>query len=136
MSLTLHEIIPVGENRHWTFIAARCGDRWLGGAVGKTEPPSAKLPPSADGLDPNMFFVFPEVSDELQLGVLDRDRAILLVGAIAQDIESTYGGITTWRVAPELQGRPDDFRCEVCDRVGCQGVECVGADIDLDMEGH
>lgn len=47
-------------------------------------------------------FFFPEIATGHQMGVADRDTAIGLTIAKAQDEESGYGGIETWHI-PENQ---------------------------------
>jgi hypothetical protein len=71
-----------------------------------------------------MVLIFFEVADGYDLGLLDRDRAIRMTGAVAQDVEASYGGVDRWFVAEALRGKPEDFRCAHCERVGCNGREC------------
>ncbi len=77
-----------------------------------------------------MLFMFPEIAENFTMGILDRERAIRMTGAIAEDPESGYGGVDRWFVGEELRGKPDDFRCEMCERVGCDGIGCQDAIFD------
>ncbi len=109
--LELKNPVKVGKNESYVFAVAQLeNDRWIGFAKGG-----------------GMIFLFAEISDGFELGILDRDRAILLTGAIAQDPEGSYGGIKEWLVAEELRGDPEKFLCDQCGRVGCQG-RCDGDD--------
>lgn len=92
----------VGANASYSFRVGQVGKRWVGFAFGG-----------------GMIFFFPAISEGHQLGILDKDKATRLTGAIAEDENSGYGGIDRWSVPEELRGKPDDFRCKVCDEVGC-----------------
>lgn len=105
------ETILIGENDLYRFGVGRLADRWLGFAVGVVT-------------DMPLLFVLPDVSEGVDLGLTDKDKAIRLTGAIVQDHESAYGDIDRWHVPPDLRGNPDDFRCANCNRVGCDGIEC------------
>ena len=48
----------------------------------------------------------------------------LLTGAVAQDPESSYGGVERWFVPPALRGNPEELRCQYCGGVGCSGERC------------
>lgn len=120
-TIQMAEPVKVGENDHgYLFVVARVtgttGDRWVGGAVGV----------GRDGVA--MFFVFPEVSDGILLGMADRDEAIRLTGALAQDPEGGWGGIERWFVDGDLRGHPENYQCGRCDRVGCDGRACRDAE--------
>lgn len=47
-------------------------------------------------------FFFPEIATGYQMGVADRDTAVGLTIAKAQDAQSGYGGIETWHI-PESE---------------------------------
>lgn len=111
--LNLKNTIEIGSNKHgYTFCAAQLEDgKWVGFAKGG-----------------GALFFFHQVSEGHQLGVKDRDYAILLTGAIAEDPESAYGGVEVWNVPPDLRGKPEDFRCERCDQIGCKEDDCCEYD--------
>jgi hypothetical protein len=104
------ETLVIGDNDHYKFGVGLCGDRWCGFALGEPE-------------DNNrMLFVFPGVAQDFQLGLPDRDKAILMTGAIAQEPDSMYGGILRWFVQDDLRGDPNTIeRCQDCGEIGCQG---------------
>jgi hypothetical protein len=124
--LTITDTKLIGENDVYSFWVARCGERFIGYARESRSACDAKAAFAAEGLptEPSMMFLFPEISDGVEMGTADRDRAIKLTGALAQDPEQSYGGVARWHVPPELRGAPDDFRCPNCDRVGCDGSGC------------
>jgi hypothetical protein len=100
----------IGENDHgYRFLVGKIGDRWVGFADGDL----------GDGK--RMLFMFPAISEDYQMGLLDRELVIKLTGAIAQSVEHGYGGIARWFVPEELRGKPEDFTCEHCESVGCRG---------------
>jgi len=103
----LQDVFKIGENDYgYWFGVARMNDRWVGFAFGD-----------------NCIFFLPGVHECHELGLLDRDMAIKLTGANAQALENGYGGISRWFVDESLRGRPEDFRCPLCEEMGCQG-EC------------
>jgi hypothetical protein len=135
LTLDLADLLEIGRNPWYSFHVARHRDaredRWIGFAVGH-DAKAADL----DGATVNyagmvqgdkvpMLFVFPEVGSDGRLGLLDRDEAIRLTGAIAQDPEHGYGGVERWRIPEDLRATPDEFRCEHCNAVGCDGLLCV-----------
>lgn len=105
----------IAENDHgYQFAVGQLASgNWAGFAIGWLD----------DG--GRMLFLFSEVSDGITLGVSSRDDAIRMTGAIAQDPEHSYGGVSRWHVAEELRCHPDEYRCENCCHVGCDGVECL-----------
>lgn len=112
-SLTFEDLVTVGCNDHgYTFFVGRLKDRWVGFALGTVQRPQGET---------GAMFIFPEVAEQFVLGLPDRDAAIRMTGAIAQDPESGYGGISKWLQPKELRGDPAKFRCPQCGRVGCQG---------------
>lgn len=128
--MDLTDVLVIADNSAgWRFCVGRSGGRWLGFAAPGRSP--AELAFASEGLEvsPQMLMVMPEVSEGYQLGVEDRDRAIRLTGAVAQEDDGCYGGVERWFVPEDLRGRPDDFRCKKCDHVGCDGTEC-GDDYD------
>jgi hypothetical protein len=66
--------------------------------------------------------------DRNELGTRDKEKAILMTGAIAQAREHAYGGIARWFVEEELRGKPEDFRCANCQVIGCRGDCFDGAE--------
>lgn len=114
-SLRIDDIAVIAENDlGYRFGVGRVGDRWIGFAT------------ESEGIDvdPGMLFIIPEICDGFEMGILDRDRCVLLTGAIAQDPEYGFGGVERWHVPEHLRGKPEDFRCANCDRVGCTMVDC------------
>jgi len=113
VDLELTNTLVVAENDHgYQFCVAQNADRWIGFAAGELD----------DGR--RMMFVFPNVADGIRLGLEDRDEAIRLTTAIAAAPENGYGGIARYFVDEDLLGRPEQYRCENCDEVGCLG-DCV-----------
>lgn len=111
--LSFEELITVGSNDlGYTFFVGRLKGRWIGFALGTVQRPQGET---------GMIFIFPEVAEQFVLGLPDRDAAIRMTGAIAQDPESGYGGISQWLQPKELRGDPAKFRCPQCGRIGCQG---------------
>ena len=130
MDLKIEEFEFIGRNDYWQFAVGRCGDRWLGLALEGMAIQAAREAFRSEGLecqDPYMH-IFSEVSDGTNLGMLDKRKAILLVGALAQDSEHDFGGIYAWLVPEELRGKPEDFRCATCGDVGCDGRRCCEED--------
>jgi hypothetical protein len=106
-SIQIEEQVLVGRNSHgYTFAVGRISDRWLGYALG------------GGGM-----FIFPEISENHDLGLPDMNDAIRRVSALAQDPERGYGGIEQWYIAESLRADPDQFRCSNCGEVCCDG-EC------------
>lgn len=138
--LKLEEVKIIGENAHYRFCIGRCRDRWIGFAVGGSMSLKAHDAFHSEGIPtgPNFMFVFPEVSEGFVLGLLERDKAILLTGAVAQDPESAYGGVDRWLVPECQRGDPEAFRCRSCDRVGCNDADCASGYVDFwgDMGGE
>lgn len=123
--LAIEETVRVGRNDGWEFGVGRIGGRWIGFAVG--------VEPVEDPAGPTRYMhLFPQVSEGYELGTPDRDKAVRLVGALAQDPEHGFGGVAEWFVPPGLRANPDEFRCKWCDDVGCDGVECAGGEFDDD----
>lgn len=117
--LNLSEVRLLGANRRgYRFCVGRLGDgepaRWIGFAVSRVGP------------NEHFMQVFPEVSEGVQLGMRDEQAAIRLTAALAQDPEGGYGGVDCWVIEAWQIGDPEEFRCERCRRVGCQGEECGG----------
>lgn len=127
MQLDLTDVFFIGENDAYRFGIGRLGDRWVGFAQEGQASERSRRAFRSEGMDvaPGMLFFFPEVSEGFELGVADRQHAILLTGALAQDPENCYGGVEKWHVPEGLRGDPENFRCQHCDRVGCDGSECL-----------
>ena len=112
-AIQIEQTLLIGENDHgYQFCVGLVGDRWCGFAVGQL-----------DGGDQGVWF-FPAVAEGFVMGLTDRDAAIRLTGAIASDPESAFGGVTRWYVDEPLRGAPEDFRCQFCGEVGCDGRDC------------
>ncbi len=140
MNLKIEAILSVGSNDRWQFAVAKVGDRWLGVAMECQFSRAVKVAFAAEGLAVRSGYmhVFGEVSEEFELGMKDQTKAILLVGALARDAEQGFGGIDDWLVPEELRGDPDDFRCNNCWAVGCDGRDCeevCGPEVFLEDEG-
>lgn len=107
----------LADNRWWTFCVGRIGERWLGYAVD-----------AASGFGN----VFPQVSEDNQLGLRDYGRAAKLTTALAQDPEQGLGEVERWFIPEGARGKPEDFRCGHCEQIGCSGVDCVDRTMDPD----
>lgn len=108
--ITFTEVCEIGRNTQYTFSVGKVGNRWVGFAKGGV-PVDGKI----------LLFVFAEVSDGFQLGITDQPKAIRMTGALAQDPERAYGGITSWYVPKDLRGKLKDFRCKHCGTICCEG---------------
>ena len=126
MNLKIERVDLIGRNDEWQFAVAKVGDRWLGVALESQSARAARLAFASEGLpvDNSYMHLFGEVSDDFELGMKDKRAAMLLVGALAQDVEQGFGGIDEWLVTADLRGDPDQFRCKKCGKVGCDGREC------------
>jgi len=134
--LEIHDILLIGENDYgWEFAVGRIGERWLGFARDGAFSQHVRQAFASEGLavEPGYMHLFPEVAEGVEIGLPDKERAILLTGALAQDPEQPFGGIDRWHVPEEQRGKPDDFRCPNCDRVGCDQKECQEDDYGEDV---
>lgn len=124
-SLRVADAVIVGDNsRGYQFAVGKIADdRWVGFAIGRVEGQN------------KMLFFFSEIADaDYRLGILDRDEAIRMTSAIADDPEHAYGGIERWFADPALRATSDQYRCANCGTVACQGA-CLYADpFDYDDE--
>lgn len=112
--LQFSRCLLIGDNDHgYQFYVGLCGERWVGYALSRDERGR-----------PTMLFVMAEVSDGPLLGLTDRDDAIRMTGAVARDVESSYGPLARWYADPELLVDPELYRCEQCGQIGCDGSEC------------
>jgi len=132
--LELRNITIIAENDHgWRFGVAQVGDRWVGIGLESAHAVEARAAFRSEGLpvEPGFVNIFSEVSEGHELGLVDRDAAILLTGAAAQDPEACFGGIDRWFVPAELRGDPEQYRCANCDAIGgdCQ---CASGDFNDD----
>lgn len=119
--LAFEEILSIGTNAHgYSFAVGRVGERWIGFAAGRVAP----APHSAG------IFVFSELSEDYVLGLKDRDEAIRYTGALAQDPEQGYGGITRWHVPEALRGDPEALRCTKCGEIHPRSEPCDDFDAD------
>jgi hypothetical protein len=115
----IQDITILGTNKYgYAFCVGRAEERWVGFAHGRTK----------DGQ--SMLFMLSEVSEDYQFGLPDRDRAIRLTVAVAQDPSKSYGGIDEWRIEPIPASDAEEFRCKVCAEIGCAG-DCYN---DFDRE--
>lgn len=112
-SIDFAQILLIGENEDWQFCVGKAGDRWWGFAIGESDRTGHKF-----------MNVFSGVGEGFELGLRDRDAAILKTGAIACDANAGFGGILRWYVDAPLRGDPEDFRCTSCGDVDCDGVCC------------
>lgn len=97
------------NNQGYSFSVGLLGDRWVGFAQHK---------------DDRMIHFFPEISEEFEMGLPDKETAIRLTAALAQTPEKGYGGVDRWFIKEDLRGNPADYRCGECQEVGCRG-NCV-----------
>lgn len=122
---SLTDVTVIAENESYRFAVGLLAGRWVGFAMPGQFALKAARAFIEEGLETqHAVFLFPEISEGFHMGVPDRERAILLTGAVAQDPESSYGGVERWHVPPELRGKPADFRCAHCERIGCNGSAC------------
>ena len=130
--LNFVDVVLIGSNDTWRFLVARIdgGHRWVGLAAPRRSSSEQAFHDVGFPVSPQMLMILTLVGDGCEMGILDRDLAIRLVGAIAQNAEDGYGGIDTWNVPEDLRGHPNQFRCVLCDRVGCNGTECRDAFFD------
>lgn len=130
MNLKLECFEFIGRNDSWQFAVAKAGDRWLGVALEGQATRAARAAFASEGLPHTQGYmhVFAEVSQGYGLGMTDKCQAMLLVGALAQDPEQSFGGIDEWLVPEDMRGRPEMFVCERCGAVLCLGRECEDED--------
>jgi hypothetical protein len=134
--LKIEELVVIGENDYgWRFAVGRIGERWLGLGLESANTVAARCAFRDEGLpvEPGYMHVIGAVSRDHELGLPDKEAAIRLTGAIAQDPAHAFGGVERWLVPEALRGRPDDFRCGHCEEVGCNG-DCQDADYDVREE--
>ncbi len=119
--LELHDVTIIAENDHgWRFGVGRIGERWVGFGTESAAREQSRAAFDSEGLpvDPGYLHLFTEVGTATEMGVADRDEAIRLTGAAAQDPEACFGGIDRWFVAEDLRGDPEKYRCPDCDGIG------------------
>lgn len=110
-TLKITEPQKIASNNQWDFAVARLGDRWIGYAMGDLE-------------DGNKFMnLCPEVSDDYQIGCVEKSQAIRMLSVYLQDPENGFGDVEEWLIPAEERGNPEEYRCHECGRVLCQG-EC------------
>lgn len=104
----------IGKNDlGYEFFVGSIAHKWIGFAVGA-----------------QTVSLFSQIADrDYELGLTDKARVILLTGAIAQDDESGYGGITEWFVPENQRGDPEKLRCKHCCELVCEG-DCEAAEED------
>jgi hypothetical protein len=88
-NLHLRDVFLIGENDAYIFGVGRVGDRWIGFATDGSYARRVRDAFGAEGLpaDASMLFVFPQIAEGYQMGILDRECCVLLTGAIAEDPE-------------------------------------------------
>ena len=125
--LSITEQFVLAENDGWRWCVGKLGNRWLGYAREGTHSEFSRRAFANEGLEvqPSMLMLFHQVADGCELGVLDRERAVKLVTALAADPESDYGDVLHWFVPVEERGDPEALRCKRCGDVGCDGTQCV-----------
>ena len=108
MNLKIEGYELIGRNDQWDFAVARIGDRYLGVALESRYTREVRAAFASEGLqiEPTYMHVFAEVSEGVDLGMQDKQAAILLTGALAQDPEQGFGGIDEWLVPDDLRGEP------------------------------
>jgi hypothetical protein len=107
VELEVSDTVRIGRNDHgYEFAVGRSDERWIGFVK--------EYEDGARGV-----FVFSGIHEGYKLGITDRDRAIRLTAAMAQDPEHGYGGISEWFVAENLRATPDEMRCEACGELPC-----------------
>ena len=107
----LTEVEIIGENDHgYRFYVGRLNGEWIGFSLGDLD----------DGR--KMMCLLPEVSVAKVVGIEDRDLAIRMVSALAENAGSGFGGIARWFVEEKLRGDPEEFRCSMCDQLFCDGT--------------
>jgi hypothetical protein len=116
LNLDIQDPTLLASNSQWQFCIGRLEQRWIGYAFAPAH---------------HFADIMPEISLDGQLGHPDRDHAVKLTTAIAQDPEHAYGEITDWFVSLDQRGHPDSFRCHHCERVACDGTDCTNV---LDLE--
>lgn len=141
MDLKIEDLEVIARNDKWEFAVGRNGDRWLGVAMEGQFSREVKSAFASQGLSvhPVYTHIFSEVSEGCELGMQDKTVAMLLVGAMAQCNSYGFGGIKEWLVQEELRGKPEDFTCEKCGDVGCDGTACCddcGPDFYSEDEGE
>lgn len=104
-AIKFDQVIWIGVNNAYEFGVGLAGGRWVGFAAAEST-----------------LFVFSEISERHELGLVDVRQAILRTGAIAQDPEQAYGGVDYWLLGNDLRGDPADFRCDFCGAVCCDGA--------------
>lgn len=105
-SLQIRDVLKIGDNQYgYYFAVGRIDNRWIGWAGAE-----------------QAIFLFPEIEENYELGLLDRDLVIKLTGAIAQSAEYGYGGIDQWYIPASLRGKPEDYTCQHCCSIGCRGA--------------
>ena len=107
--IQIDQCFMIARNAYYSFIVGLFDGRWIG--LARSEMPGI-----------GGVFVFAEVFDEPGLlGLADRREAIRMTAAIATDIGHGYGPVIEWFIPKELQASPDDYRCTVCESIGCDG---------------
>lgn len=103
--------VLIAETEDWRICVGQLQDtgRWIGFAMGSCD----------DGSD--FLDVMPQSGDGLQLGLTSRDEAFRQASACASNWESGYGEITVWHLPESQRATPEDYRCENCDEVLCDG---------------
>lgn len=116
--LHVTDLTLIAQNDHgYRFCVGRIGGRWCGCAIGY----SAETRQS-------FMFLFHEIASRGMLGLEQRDEAIRQTAACAQDLANAYGGVDRWHVEERLRASPEEYRCENCGCVCCDGVECCDFD--------
>jgi hypothetical protein len=109
--LVFDQLIWIGKNRYGYHFG--CGlerGRWLGFALGPM-----------DGTE-RFMMLFHEVSDDVTIGMADRDQAVALTSAIAADPDANYGGVDEWLIPEAMRGDLEKLRCQECG--GCGWCAC------------
>lgn len=119
-TLKITDSIHIGDNADlgYRFGVGKVGGRWVGFAIGNTDGGGC------------MFML--SISPDAWLGVVERDDAIRRSAAFIQSPENGYGGFTHWHMDDSLRSVADDFRCETCNDVCCNG-RCRDYEFEVEL---
>lgn len=120
MDIELKEEVWIARTAHYCWGVGRVGQRWIGFAVG----------PLIRDVE-RVLFAIPEISEGVMLGIEDLNRAVRMTSAYAASEESDFGLVTEWLIPEEDRGDPEDYRCDGCGQLFCDGG-CYWVEEDLD----
>jgi hypothetical protein len=108
IDLHMTEYVEIGYNDQYVFAIGLIGVRWCGFAQSRV----------------GHIFIFAQISDGYELGLLDRDAAMKMTAAWLQWGDGSYGHIDHWYIKPEYTGRREDYLCLHCREPFCEDDEC------------